>query len=612
MTKRSRTRTSSRIVAALASGVLAGVLAGVLTVPAVGSAAGQAVGQAVGLRAGRPNAAPAASRAAATTIDDRELARSKGWGAVTATKAYRQTLSKATRKGATATTKTAGSGGSVTFEFGPRRGRAQILVGGKVRTTVSTAAGRVGLRSVQVDGTGKVQVRVVAGGRGVFLDKVVLAGAGGTSPFARGAITQLNATAAGAGGNGSSINSASVSPDGRYVAFWSDATNLSTDATDGLTHLYVKSLVSGALRLADTSAGGVLGNDNGYTGEARVIGWKPGSHELLFTTYANNLIDGLTLDGSYAPFLMAKNIDDGSVGYIAAAVSDASWSPDATWIAFSSKFVDGCAANPCPGNTNFSWQMFAWHVGTDTYVPVSADASGVLPSDGSGPLDASDPAWSPDSTRVAFVSSSHELVPGDTNVNRDVFVKNVLTGAIARASVSAGGAQGNNYSGDPAFAPTGNRLAFSSAATNLVPGDGNSTQDVFVKNLSTGAVSAVSVRANGQFVVSPDGSRTPAWSPDGTRILFTSEAFALVDRADKNIEDDVYVKDLGTQALQLVSVLPDGTNGTSSSTLFGMVSSAGPAWAPDGRSVFFLSAATNFAAQDNNAFQRDLFRKFLP
>jgi Tol biopolymer transport system component len=562
--------------------------------------------------AAAPGATGRTERAAPSTIDDRQLVRSKGWGAVTAAKAYRQTLSKSTKKGATATTKAAGSGVSVTFEFGPRRGKAQIVVGGKVRTTVSTAAAKARLRAVQVSGSGKVEVRVVKGGKGVFLDKVVLTpGSGGTSPFARGAIAQVDATASGAGGNGSSINSASVSPDGKYVAFWSDATNLSAEATDGLTHLYVKALATGAIGVADTSASGVLGNDHGYTGEARVIGWQPGSHELLFTTYANNLLDGITLDGSYAPYLMAKSLDDGSVGFIASGVSDAVWSPDATWIAFSSKFVDGCATNPCPGNTNYSWQLFAWQVGTDTYVPVSADASGALPSDGSGPLDASDPAWSPDSTRVAFVSASHELVPGDTNVNRDVFVKNVLTGAIGRASVSAGGAQADNYSGDPAFAPTGNRLAFSSAATNLVPGDDNSTQDVFVKNLSTGAVAPVSVRANGRFVVSPDGSRTPAWSPDGSRILFTSQAFDLVDRADKNIEDDVYVKDLASQGLQLVSVLPDGTNGTSSSTLFGMVGSAGPAWAPDGRSVFFLSAATNFAAQDNNAFQRDLFRKFL-
>ena len=562
--------------------------------------------------AGPAAAAATTERVVSTTIDDRQLARSKGWGAVTATKAYRQTLSKSTKKGATATTKAAGSGISVTFEFGPRRGKAQIAVGGKVRTTVSTAAAKVRLRAVQVSGSGKVEVRVVVGGKGVFLDKVVLTpGSGAGSPFATGAISQVDATAAGAGGNGVSVNSASVSPDGKYVAFWSNSTNLSADATDGLMHLYVKTLGTGAIEVADTSASGVLGNDNGYTGEARVIGWKPGSHELLFTTYANNLIDGFTLDGSYAPFLMAKSIDDGSVGYIAAVVSDASWSPDATWVAFSSKFVDGCATNPCPGNTNYSWQMFAWQVGTDTYVPVSADASGALPSDGSGPLDASDPTWSPDSTRVAFVSASHELVPGDTNVNRDVFVKNIQTGAIQRASVAAGGGQADNYSEYPAFAPTGNRLAFNSAATNLVPGDGNSAQDVFVKNLSTGAISAISVRPSGQFVVSSNGSRMPTWSPDGTKILFMSQAFQLVDGADKNIEEDIYVKDLATRALQLVSVLPNGTNGTAGSTLFGMVSSIGAAWAPDGKSVFFLSAATNFAAQDNNAFQRDLFRKFL-
>ena len=87
--------------------------------------------------------------------------------------------------------------------------------------------------------------------------------------------------------------------------------------------------------------------------------------------------------------------------------------------------------------------------------------------------------------------------------------------------------------------------------------------------------------------------------------------FELVPNVDKNILDDVYLKDLSTGAVQLVSVLPDGTNGSSSSTIFGLVYSAGGAWAPDGKSVFFFSAATNFAAQDNNAFQQDLFRKFL-
>lgn len=559
-----------------------------------------------------PTADTTTDRAVSSTVDDRKLVRSDGWRSLTAARAYRTTLSRSTRKGSTATTKAAAaSGASVTFQFGPRRGKAEILVGGRVRKTVSTAAAKVRFTAVRVSGTGKVRVRVLAGRKGVFVDKVVLGLGTAASPFATGPILQVDATAGGAGANGHSIGSAAVSPDGQYVAFWSDATNLSPAATDGLMHLYVKTLATGALRVADRSASGVLGNDGGYVGEARVVGWRPVGHQLLFTTYADNLLDGTPLNGSYAPFLMAKDLDDDSVGFIAAAVHDAAWSPDDAWIAFSSKYVDGCITNPCPGNVNFSSQLFAWQVGTATYVPISADAGGNLPSDGTGPLDAADPAWSPDSTRVAFMSTSHELVPGDTNTSRDVFVKNVQTGAVERASVPAGGGQADNDSDNPVFAPSGNRLAFSSAATNLVSGDTNSTQDVFVKNLSSGAVTPISVKPSGQFVVSSNGSRMPSWSPDGTSILFMSQAFELVAGADKNIEDDIYVKDLGTGRLQLVSVLPDGSNGTSSSTLYGMVDSPGGAWAPDGRSVFFLSAATNFAAHDNNAFQQDLFRKFL-
>ena len=229
--------------------------------------------------AAAPTAGTTTDRAASSTVDDRKLVRSDGWRSVTAAQAYRKTLSKSTKKGSTATTKgAAASGASVTFQFGPRRGKAEILVGGKVRKTVSTAAAKVRFGAVRVSGAGKVQVRVLAGGRGVFLDKVVLGLDGAASPFATGPISQVDASAAGAGGNGHSVNSAAVSPDGQFVAFWSDATNLSPEATDGLMHLYVKTLATGAVRVADTSASGVLGNDGGYVGEARVVGWRPVGH----------------------------------------------------------------------------------------------------------------------------------------------------------------------------------------------------------------------------------------------------------------------------------------------------------------------------------------------
>ena len=103
----------------------------------------------------------------------------------------------------------------------------------------------------------------------------------------------------------------------------------------------------------------------------------------------------MPLNSSYAPFLMAKDLDGDSVG--------------------------------------FSVRLFAWQMGTTNYVPVSADADGVLPS-GNGPVDASDPARSPDSTRVAFISMADELVTGDNNSAQDTFVKDLPTKSLQLVS----------------------------------------------------------------------------------------------------------------------------------------------------------------------------------
>ena len=271
----------------------------------------------------------------------------------------------------------------------------------------------------------------------------------------------------------------------------------------------MKTLATGAIRAVDKSEGGVAGQRRRL--RRRVPGASGGSptgHELLFTTYATNLIDGGPLNGSVAPFLMAKDIDDNTVGFIAAGVTDASWAPNGTWLAFSSRYVNGCEASLLRPPLNGSSQVFAWQVAT---AELRADqrqrGRDARPPTGPARWTRGTRSWSPDSTRVAFMSWSHELVPGDTNGSRDIFVKNVQTGAIDRVSVSATGAQANNYSEYPAFAPTGNRLVFNSAATNLVVGDNNSAQDVFVKDLSTGAVTAVSVKPSGEFVFGTNGSR---------------------------------------------------------------------------------------------------------
>ena len=83
---------------------------------------------------------------------------------------------------------------------------------------------------------------------------------------------------------------------------------------------------------------------------------------------------------------------------------------------------------------------------------------------------------------VVFESYASNLVPGDTNGTRDVFVRDRGTGTTERVSVSSGGAQGNGESAEPVISGGGGGyVAFVSAASNLVPGDTNRRFDIFVR-----------------------------------------------------------------------------------------------------------------------------------
>jgi Tol biopolymer transport system component len=93
---------------------------------------------------------------------------------------------------------------------------------------------------------------------------------------------------------------------------------------------------------------------------------------------------------------------------------------------------------------------------------------------------------------VTFTSAASNLVPGDTNNVTDVFVRDLQTGAVTRVSTDENGSQGNKRRYDPSISGDGRYVAFVSAAFNLVPGDANGTDDVFVRDLQTGAINRVS------------------------------------------------------------------------------------------------------------------------
>jgi Tol biopolymer transport system component len=139
------------------------------------------------------------------------------------------------------------------------------------------------------------------------------------------------------------------------------------------------------------------------------------------------------------------------------------------------------------------------------------------------------PTLSGDGRYVAFDSDASNLVPGDTNSKRDVFVFDRQTRRIERVSLAGDKTQGNSDSASPSLSADGRIVAFESAATNLVLGDTNEMSDVFVYERQTGLISRISIASDG--TQGNDNSYAPYVSGDGRIIVFESHATNLVSGA---------------------------------------------------------------------------------
>lgn len=203
---------------------------------------------------------------------------------------------------------------------------------------------------------------------------------------------------------------------------------------------------------------------------------------------------------------------------------------------------------------------------------------------GNGPVDHrfhARPAISADGRYVAYDLPAAGIVPGDRNGVRDVFVRDAARGRTELVSVARGGGVGDATSRAASISADGRRVAFESSATNLVAGDDDGVRDVFVRDLPSAttrriapgrspALSAdgrfVAFEGSGGVVVADLGDATrrriarhayrPALSADGRYVAFESRD-ALVKR-DTNHDWDVYRTDRGTGTTVLLSAGPDG------------------------------------------------------
>jgi Tol biopolymer transport system component len=156
---------------------------------------------------------------------------------------------------------------------------------------------------------------------------------------------------------------------------------------------------------------------------------------------------------------------------------------------------------------------------------------------------------SADGRYVVFTSDATNLVAGDTNGAPDIFVRDVTSGATARVSVSSSGAQADGDSAAPSLSADGRFVVFASDATNLVAGDTNGKRDIFVRDLTTGQTTRASVGTNS--VQSEDRSVNGTISGDGRYVAF--ETRAMLSVGDSNGINDVYLRDRQTDQTTLLS-----------------------------------------------------------
>jgi Tol biopolymer transport system component len=209
---------------------------------------------------------------------------------------------------------------------------------------------------------------------------------------------------------------------------------------------------------------------------------------------------------------------------------------------------------------------------------LSLGAQGTQANDGS--------AWqaiSADGRYVAFISWASNLVPGDTNGTNDIFVRDRLLGTTERASVSLSGQQANDYSQEPAISADGRFVAFGSAATNLVSIGVSGYENVYVRDLRNATTELVSVNSSGQPGSSGGGG--PSISADGRYVAFISYSDNLVP-GDYNGLLDVFVRDRQNGTTECVSNVVGGGPPNYNWLLQVNISA-------DGNFVAFMSTANN-------------------
>jgi Tol biopolymer transport system component len=262
---------------------------------------------------------------------------------------------------------------------------------------------------------------------------------------------------------------------------------------------------------------------------------------------------GLSGDGRYVllsahPGIYLRDRVGGTTTLLAPTGMLAVMNKHARYVAFSSD-----STSLVPADTNGLQDVFLLDRQASTLERVSIATAGTQANAKSSPIGVSE-----DGRFVVFTSAASNLAASDTNGAIDVFVRDRLNRMTIRVSARADGTGGNGASDYASISADGRWVAFASHSSDLVPGDTNGNKDTFVRDLTTGQVERVSLSNSGGQVGGSDWFDPPSISDDGRFVTFATSAGGIVP-GDNNYFIDVFVRDRMMQTTQRVSIASDGT-----------------------------------------------------
>lgn len=343
------------------------------------------------------------------------------------------------------------------------------------------------------------------------------------------------------------LGRADLTPDARFVAYSDSAAQLPAD-TNGTNDVYVFDRTNDTVERVSVDGSGTQGDgpsfDPAISSDGRFV---------AFSSEAGNLVPN---DNNASTDVFVYDRTNDSIERVSVDSSEqagngssfrASISGDGRYVAFTSR-----ASNLVTGDTNARSDIFLRDRTAGTTVRISVDPN---PGEGNGQGngDSDGPVISTNGRFVAFTSEASNFVSGDTATG-DVFVVDLMNSTIEKASLAGGGGNLTSGSvGNPAISSDGRFVAFGHGSGELVSGDTNGNVDIFVRDRQSNTTERVSLGSGGEEPDEHCGDLDI--SDDGRFVVFATRAGNLVT-GDTNDSDDIFLRDRQNQSTTAVSVVP--------------------------------------------------------